>query len=208
MLAIIYTLAIRANDKERSAPSIFILKYLALRPRSGNPLSIVTYPFVHFGMLHVIGNAIALVQLFALYNLLGLPFWTHALIIALVSGIAIKVFGRTATAHGGASGVAIGLWLILVWYAAASPSMLTFVTSIVLLGSLGGVGLSAFRFGRTTSIECHLIGLIIGCIIGAYYFSWPVHDWLNHNVLAPYSKVLDTVTPIWNTWRLWIIDLF
>lgn len=191
VFAAIFSLVRRsAQTEERAVLLNKVLFYTTIRPRQ--PVlapTLVTYPFIHFGIWHAIGNLVAIVQLAALYELIGLPFYTHALMIAAGAGLLTFFVGRSHTMHGGLSGVAIGLWFVLVHYTLAAPGIINLVAILLLLFSLGGVGLSVVMFHHTTSYEVHVTSAIIGILIGMYYVSWEYHAFAN--------EVIDYVHNIW-----------
>jgi len=141
------------------------LNVLGILPRTmtGVP-GIVLAPFLHYGVRHVLLNTIPLVILGWLVILHGpRAFLEVSLVIILVSGVGIWLFGRSGY-HVGASGLIFGYFGFLVargWYERSFSSILIAAVTIILYGGIL-LGLLPIRAG--VSWEAHLFGLLAGIL--------------------------------------------
>jgi membrane associated rhomboid family serine protease len=141
------------------------LNLFGIHPRTvaGLP-GIVLSPFLHTGIGHVLLNTIPLVILGWLVILRGpRVFLEVSLLIIVVSGVGVWLFGRSAY-HVGASGLIFGYFGYLVargWYERSLSSILIALVTIVLYG---GILLGVLPFRAGVSWEAHLFGLLGGIL--------------------------------------------
>ena len=149
------------------ALDIFLpLERLGLVPRTWGGLSgIIAMPFLHGDFKHLLGNSIPLAVTMML--LAGSRANSSAIvaIIALLSGIGLWLFGRTAL-HIGASGLVFGLIAFHVFAGIFEKRLQSVVLSVVvglLYASTILQGIVPFQ--RGVSWEGHLIGAITGAFV-------------------------------------------
>ncbi len=126
----------------------------------GIPLS----PFLHASIIHTMMNTIPLAFLGGFVMLHGRQtFFETSIIIILVSGTALWLFGRSSY-HVGASGLIFGYFGYLVsraWYERSLKSiMMAFVTIFLYGGIIWGL---LPTFSRI-SWEGHLFGMLAGIL--------------------------------------------
>lgn len=141
-----------------------------LVPRTfGGLFGIVTMPFLHAGLGHLLANLASLVVL------LGFLLVFHSqkafevvLEVILLGGILLWIFGRSAI-HVGASGLVYGLAGYLIAVGFAQKRFLELIASVVvafLYGTSLFWGLLPIRPG--VSWDGHLAGLLAGVAIGIW----------------------------------------
>jgi membrane associated rhomboid family serine protease len=136
-----------------------------IRPRtlSGLP-GIIFAPFLHAGIGHLLANTIPFVILGWLVILNGpRTFVKVSVLIILLSGIAIWLFGRAAY-HIGASALIFGYFGFLIaraWYERSLGSILVALVTIILYG---GILWGVFPLHRQIAWEGHLFGLLAGIL--------------------------------------------
>jgi membrane associated rhomboid family serine protease len=131
-----------------------------LKGLKGIPLS----PFLHASLIHIMMNTIPLAVLGGFVILQGRQmFFEISIIIILVSGTALWLFGRSSY-HVGASGLIFGYFGYLVlraWYdRSLKSSVIAFVTVFLYGGIIWGL---LPTFSRI-SWEGHLFGLLAGIL--------------------------------------------
>lgn len=142
------------------------LEQLGLVPRTFRGLAgILTMPFLHGDLKHLIGNTIPLSV--TLLLLAGSRANSSAIVIliTLICGAGLWLFGREAL-HIGASGVVFGLIAFHVFAGFFEKRLQSIVISIVvglLYASTVIQGVMPFQKG--VSWEGHLIGAIAGAIV-------------------------------------------
>ncbi len=144
------------------------LENYGLLPRSiHQAYGIITAPFIHGGVWHLLGNSIPLAVLAFLVlqtrRLLGVT-----LFVMLVGGALVWLFGRHAM-HIGASGLVLGYWGYLIANGWINRSVKNIALSIFALFIYGGLFFSLIDFRGFVSFEGHIAGFVSG-IIAAYLF--------------------------------------
>jgi membrane associated rhomboid family serine protease len=138
----------------------------AIVPRtSGGLLGIVTAPFVHGGLAHLLANLPPFVVLGALVLRHGEhTFIKVALLITFASGLLVWLLARSA-AHMGASGVVFGFFGYLVAYAYFHHAVADVVIAVLVVLVYGSMlaGIKPARNG--TSFEAHFFGLVAGIAV-------------------------------------------
>jgi membrane associated rhomboid family serine protease len=140
-----------------------------IRPREPFGLiGVVTWPFLHGGLPHLLSNTIALLLFGTLVLMWGRrEFWLVTLVSTLVGGLGVWLVGASGSTHIGASGVCFGLFGYLLargFYERKFGSVvLSIVIAIFFGGTLAGAvpGLSM----PGISWEGHFFGLLGGVLV-------------------------------------------
>ncbi len=136
---------------------------LAIVPRTpAGMVGVVTAPFLHGGLAHLVANLPPFLVLGALVIRHGEhTFLKVAILVALASGALVWLLARSA-AHLGASGVVFGLFGYLVARAYFHPAIADVVIAVLVVLAYGSMlaGIKPARNG--TSFEAHLFGLLAG----------------------------------------------
>lgn len=150
----------------------FKLGEWGIQPRTLRGLvGIVAAPFLHLGVVHLIGNTVPLAVLTTLLAGTRVPMVRVITAIVLISGSLLWIGGRLAN-HIGASSLIFGLIAFLIFHGFFARRPLSILISIV-VGMLYG---STLVFGvvprdnPAVSWEGHLFGAIAGIIV-AYWVS-------------------------------------
>ncbi len=136
---------------------------LAIVPRTkGGLVGLLTGPFLHANLAHLLANLPPFVVLGALVLRQGSErFVETAAMVALGSGVLVWLLARKG-AHMGASGVVFGFFGYLLGLAYFTRTTWDILVAVVVLLFYGGIlaGLKPAR--RETSWEGHLFGLLVG----------------------------------------------
>lgn len=142
------------------------LENYGLVPRTAGGLTgIVTMPFLHGDFKHLLGNTIPLGVTMMLLAGSRANSGAIVILITLLSGIGLWLFGRTAL-HIGASGVVFGLIAFHVFAGIFEKRLQSVIISLVvglLYASTILQGIVPFQAG--VSWEGHLIGSIAGAFV-------------------------------------------
>ena len=131
-----------------------------LKGLKGIPLS----PFLHASLIHTMMNTIPLAVLGGLVLLHGRQtFFEISIIIILVSGTALWLFGRSSY-HVGASGLIFGYFGYLVLRAWYDRSLKSFIIAFVTVFLYGGIMWGLLPTFSRISWEGHLFGLLAGIL--------------------------------------------
>ena len=131
-----------------------------LKGLKGIPLS----PFLHASLIHIMMNTIPLAVLGCLVILHGKQiFFKISIIIILVSGAALWIFGRSSY-HVGASGLIFGYFGYLVLRAWYDRSLKSFVIAFITVFLFGGIIWGLLPTFSRISWEGHLFGLLAGIL--------------------------------------------
>lgn len=139
------------------------LNYLGIYPRTFHGLiGIVFAPFLHGNFNHLFFNSF---PLFFLVNfvLVGgeATFYRVSLIIIVLSGLGIWLFGRKAI-HVGASSLVMGYWSYLLVNAYYEPTVFTIALGVISVYYFGGLFLMLVPSEEGVSWEGHLFGFLAG----------------------------------------------
>lgn len=142
---------------------ILPLEQLGLVPRSITGLiGIVTMPFLHGSFGHLLSNTVPLVVLLGLMVASRRQPWSTMILLTLISGVALWLFGRTAL-HIGASGLIYALMGFLIaagiFERRLSSAAIALFVGLIYGGSILG-GILPWQPG--VSWEGHLFGLLAG----------------------------------------------
>ena len=145
------------------------LRHLGLFPRTLHGLLGIPFaPLLHSSLSHLISNSIPLLVLgLALLSFYRQHLVDSVIIILLIGGIGVWVFGRSSV-HIGASGLVYGLitYLIVFGFLRKNPVSICLAVSVAIY--YGGVLLSGILpTHRFISWEGHLFGAI-GGVAAAY----------------------------------------
>jgi membrane associated rhomboid family serine protease len=141
--------------------------HLGLVPRTlRGLLGILTMPFLHANLNHLISNTIPLFVLRSLLAGSKARSWKTVAEIILLSGVLLWIFGRPAV-HVGASGLIFGLAAFLVVSGFLEKRLLSLAIAILIVFLYGGSLLSGIlpRVGSTVSWDGHLMGAVAGGIV-------------------------------------------
>jgi membrane associated rhomboid family serine protease len=145
----------------------FRLDSFGITPRTTRGLvGIVASPFLHANWAHITSNTIPLTVLLVLLAGSRAASWAIVILIVLLSGALVWLFGRPAT-HIGASSLIYGLVAYLFVSGIREQRLVPMLIAIV-VGFLYGGSLAAGvvpRIGSQVSWEGHLFGAIAGGII-------------------------------------------
>ena len=131
-----------------------------LKGLKGIPLS----PFLHASLIHIMMNTIPLAVLGGFVILNGRQiFFEISIIIILVSGTALWLFGRSSY-HVGASGLIFGYFGYLVLRAWYDRSLKSFIIAFVTVSLYGGIIWGMLPTFSRISWEGHLFGLLAGIL--------------------------------------------
>lgn len=142
---------------------ILPLERLGLVPRSVIGLTgIVTMPFLHGNLGHLVANTLPLIVLLGLLVLSRPRPWSTMILLTLFSGLALWLFGRPSL-HIGASGLIYALMGFLIAAGVLERRLMSAVVALVVGVLYGGsiVG-GVLPFQPGVSWEGHLFGLLAG----------------------------------------------
>lgn len=142
---------------------ILPLEQLGLVPRSFIGLAgIVTMPFLHGSFAHLISNTLPLIILLGLMVLSRPRPWSTLILLILISGVALWLFGRPAL-HIGASGLIYALMGFLIAAGALERQLVPAAVALFVGVTYGMSILGGILPGQPgVSWEGHLFGLLAG----------------------------------------------
>jgi len=149
---------------------ILSLRDFGLIPRPMEGLvGILTSPFLHGSLYHILGNSISFI-LFAVffYLLEGEKMLAKLFLIVLIGGSLTWLFARTAN-HIGASGLIFGMWGYLLLSGWFSKKIKYIIVSLIIMALYSGMIFGLFPLRSGVSFESHLFGFIAGVIIAWNY---------------------------------------
>jgi membrane associated rhomboid family serine protease len=141
------------------------LNALGVRPRTLDGLvGIFFMPFLHNGLGHVLANTIPFLVMGWLVMLRRTAdFFFVSIIVVLVSGLGVWLFGGTNTVHIGASGLVFGYFGFLVLRSYFERSSFSIAIAIVVILIYGGLIWGVFpSFQSGVSWLGHLFGFLGG----------------------------------------------
>jgi len=139
-----------------------------LVPRSiGGVLGIATMPFLHAGFGHLLGNTIPIAILLSLTATTRDQPWEKIVAIAVLGGVLLWCFGRTAN-HVGASGLVFGLIVFLIIVGVREKQFLSLAVAVAVGLFFGGSLLGGVipSVGSAVSWDGHVCGAIAGGVVG------------------------------------------
>jgi len=143
------------------------LNILGIYPRSiFGLLGIIFSPIFHHNFSHLFFNSIPLFVLGLVILSRGFKiFYTATLIITLLGGLLVWLFGRRAI-HIGASGLISGYFGFIIITAYSNPSFVTLLSAVLVLYYFGSIFLGIFPQEEQISWESHLFGFLAGIAAG------------------------------------------
>lgn len=143
-----------------------------VEPRSPQGLvGIALMPLLHAGPGHVLANTLPFLVLGWIVTLRGIgEFFSVTLVVMVVSGLGVWLFGGANTVHIGASGLIFGYFGYLVLRAVFERSMASIAVAVIVVMLYSGLiwGILPVYFG--VSWQAHLFGFL-GGILAAYLLS-------------------------------------
>lgn len=135
-------------------------------PRSlGSLTGIVTAPFVHLSLQHLLANTIPLVILGALLLLRGAAELVYVVVVtALVAGLGTWLFGAPGTIHFGASGVVFGFIAFLLFRGAFERKLSSILITLVVTAMYGSTLGSSILPQEGISWSGHVFGFLGGIL--------------------------------------------
>ena len=122
-------------------------------------------PFLHAGFGHLIGNSVPFAVLGVLIALSGLAeLLSVTVIVTLISGLGMWVFGASNQVHIGASGVVFGYLAFLLVRGVFARSTRQIVMGAVVAVVYGGLLWGVLPTGRGVSWQGHLFGVVGGVV--------------------------------------------
>lgn len=160
--------------------------FLGIIPRKWYGLSgIITSPFTHANLNHLIFNLLPLLVLSAFLLAWGFDFyWNLSWLLIIISGTFIWCFARPGI-HVGASALITAYWGFLVTEALiGGGSIYNYFVAFICIYYFIGIFFGIFPNQQQVSWEGHLLGLIsgIGLFVASFYLPI-VHQWIFQ---APY----------------------
>ncbi len=142
-----------------------------VRPRTVRGLfGIVFAPFLHVSFGHLIANTIPFVVLGAAIALGGIrQILEVTVIVAVVSGLGIWLFGSANTVHLGASGLVFGYLTYLVTRGVIAKNLWWILGGLVVLAFYGGL-----LWGLLPTPRVSWLGHVFGAV-GGVLAAWVLH---------------------------------
>jgi membrane associated rhomboid family serine protease len=137
-----------------------------IHPRTPDGLwGIIAAPFLHAGIAHLLANTVPFLVLGWLVALRGLrELGLVTLLVMLVGGGAVWLFGRPFSTHVGASGVIFGYLGFLLARGVIERSAQAIILSLVALVLYGGALWGVIPGSSRISWESHLFGFLSGIL--------------------------------------------
>ncbi|TQV77207.1 rhomboid family intramembrane serine protease [Aliikangiella marina] len=185
----------------KSAEVLFGLELssLAVHPQDFNGLvGIIFAPMLHADWEHLIANSLPLLLLGALM-VYGYPVskWKTLLIIWVVSGLGVWLFGRP-NYHLGASGIVSGLFYFIFLASIIRRDRVSIAIMFIAVFMYGGLLLGILPWDPKISFESHFFGAVGGAFSAILFRNQdpkPIektYDWENEDELAlEYSDETD-----------------
>ena len=150
------------------------LNQFGIHPRTASGLvGSVLAPFLHGGFAHLAANTVPFAVLGWLVLVQGRDeFWGVLLLVWLISGLGVWLFGASNSVHIGASGVIFGFFGFLLFRGILSRSWLPLLIAIAVCIVYGSLIFGVLPLQRGISWEGHLFGFI-GGIISARLLAQP-----------------------------------
>ena len=146
--------------------SISILDAFGIRPRqlAGLP-GILLAPFLHRDFAHLSGNTAPLLGLSLILAFTGMRrFLAASLLIIVVTGSAVWLFGRKDAIHLGASGIVFGYLGFLLVKGFIEKRAIWITISILIAFIYGGMMYSILPSKADVSWESHFFGFLSGIL--------------------------------------------
>jgi membrane associated rhomboid family serine protease len=141
--------------------------HYGLTPRTaGGLVGIVTSPFLHLNLQHIVSNTVPLTILLILLAGSQARSWQIVIAVVLVGGGLLWLIGRPGT-HVGASGLVFGLVAFLIISGLLERRLLAILVALVVGFLYGGTLLAGVvpRIGSNVSWDGHLYGALAGGLV-------------------------------------------
>ena len=138
-------------------------QYGVIPRRLGGLVGIAAMPFLHANLQHIISNTIPLFVLLILLAGSRAESWEVVIIIAVLGGLLLWIFGRPAV-HIGASGLISGLAAFLILSGFLEQRIIPLLIALLVGFLYGGSLILGIvpHFGSQVSWDGHLCGAIAG----------------------------------------------
>ena len=165
----------------------FDFGFLGLFPRALFGLrGIILAPLIHADWQHLISNSAPLLVLGSIivvfYRRVA---WRSMLMIYLLTGLAVWLFGRTVF-HIGASGVVYGLLSFVFWSGIFRRNVKSIVLALIVLFLYSGLFLGILPNQEGISWESHLLGAFMG-IFTAYWYKEEIEQGENDRYIPSWE---------------------
>ena len=121
--------------------------------------------FLHVDRRHLAANSIPLFVLGSLVMIQGqLLFWIITLVIILIAGLGIWLFGQPNTQHMGASGLILGYFGYLLASVFFAPDLATILVAVVVAVLYLGLIWQVIPLKKGISTTGHLFGFLGGIV--------------------------------------------
>jgi membrane associated rhomboid family serine protease len=129
-------------------------------------VGIPAMPFLHHNLSHLISNTIPLIVLLILLAGSRAESWEVVIVIVLLGGLLLWIFGRPAD-HVGASGLISGLTAFLILSGVLEQRIIPLLIAVLVGFLYGGSLLFGVipQLGSNISWEAHLCGAIAGAFV-------------------------------------------
>ena len=129
-------------------------------------VGIPAMPFLHANLNHLISNTIPLVVLLILLAGSRAESWEVVVVIVLLGGLLLWIFGRSAD-HIGASGLISGLTAFLILSGFLEERIIPLLIALLVGFLYGGSLIFGVipRFGSNVSWDGHLCGAVAGALV-------------------------------------------
>jgi membrane associated rhomboid family serine protease len=140
------------------------LRTLGLKPRDVDQIwGILTAPFLHSDLHHLIANSCALFALLAVSFYMSRKLTYKALsIVWIFGGILVWLFAGSASIHIGASGIVFGLIGFLIFAGIFRKEALALICSSIVFFFYGGSLLTLLSYTPGVSWSGHFFGFTSG----------------------------------------------
>ncbi|RVU86135.1 rhomboid family intramembrane serine protease [Leucothrix sargassi] len=153
------------------------LERLGLIPRDfGGIIGIFTMTFLHGDLAHIMGNIVPLAVMLALLAGSRANSLLIVVMIVLIGGSLLWLFGRSGTIHIGASLLVFGLAVFLIVSGLLEKRLVPLVIAVFVALTYGGVLISGIApWQKGVSWEGHLFGGVGGAIVAWLFVGRSVH---------------------------------
>lgn len=141
------------------------LLYLGVLPRELESLPFIPFmPFLHGSVVHLTNNLAGLLIFGGLLIVRSRKLFVRgSIVIVLVSGLLVWLFGRSSI-HVGASGWIFGLWSLLIALAFYSRRFVDLLIAMFVIVFYGGMAYGVLPGDPLVSFESHLFGAFAGVL--------------------------------------------
>lgn len=138
-----------------------------IHPRESSGLvGIVTAPFLHADFAHLALNSVPFIVLGGTVLLSGVRvFWVVTILVTLVGGLGVWLFGPSLTNHIGASGLIFGYLGFLLARGVFEKSFSAILVAVVILIGYGGLLWGVLPGKDGVSWQGHLFGFLAGVAV-------------------------------------------